>query len=131
MQGAQRIRVCFVEDEWAIAELLRMSADGEPDLETCGILPRADGLRAHIQQESPDVVVIDLTLPGVDPLIVVKEASAAGRPRFVVYSGYDDEETLDRVRAAGAFGFVSKRHDVDALLDCVRRVAAGERVENA
>jgi NarL family two-component system response regulator LiaR len=121
------IKVLCVDDSPDIGSLLQFAINRQADLTCVGCLPSCDELLLHVQRESPDVVVIDLTMPGKDPIVVMREMSKLWpQTRAVAYSGFDDPELVDRVVDAGAWGFVSKHEGVDRILEAVRRVARGE-----
>jgi DNA-binding NarL/FixJ family response regulator len=92
-----------------------------------GVLQSAEGLLAAVQDQKPDVLVVDLTMPGRDPLDAVREvARTYPGVRTIVCSGYDDHATVASALAAGAVGFVSKNADIDEIVATVQRVASGQ-----
>jgi len=63
-------------------------------------------------------------MPGREPLDAVREiARSHPEVRSVVYSGYDDQATIDCALEAGARGFVSKHAEIEVFIDAVRKVA--------
>src|SRR5678816_409097 len=89
--------------------------------------PYALPLTEECARVRPQVVLLDLHMPGTPPLEALKELSAAAPAvRVIVFSGLDDGETVDRAVRAGAWGLVPKVAATDAILDAIRRVAAGE-----
>jgi DNA-binding NarL/FixJ family response regulator len=122
----KRLRVLTVDDAPDLAEFIRRLVRREPDMECVGTLACADNLVQEAQRLNADVVLLDLSMPGVDPLSVCPDLLKAAECRVVVMSGRDDPETIDRVRAAGASGFVSKDADPGEILAGVRAVGAGE-----
>lgn len=100
-----------------------------PDLEIVGMTARASGLAERISQLHPDVVVLDLSMPGEDPLEVMRAIKASDPTvRFLVFSLRDDEETIERALAAGADGYAVKEGSFDELARTIRRVASGESI---
>jgi DNA-binding NarL/FixJ family response regulator len=121
------IKVVCVDDSADITALLSMVIDAQPDMESAATLHAADELPAEVARSQPDVVILDLTMPGRDPLEVVEElASNAPSTRIIVYSGYDDAGLTDRAIDAGAWGHVSKHHEIDMVLRAIRHVAGGK-----
>ena len=100
-------KVLVVDDDHAIAEVAAAVLVDGYEVVAAG---RADeGLRM-VGAEHPDLVLVDLDLPGVDPvqlLARLREAAMADLP-VLVMSASDDRHTRDRAAAAGATGFISK-----------------------
>src|SRR5438552_2900001 len=122
-----RIRVLCVDDSQDLCTMFAAFIDSEPDLENVGILNSADGLPEAIKHHRPDVVLLDLTMPGRDPLEALEEASKAHpESRIVIVSGYDDAERINTAIDRGAWGFVSKHGNAKQVIQCIRKVAGGE-----
>jgi DNA-binding NarL/FixJ family response regulator len=123
------IRLLVVDDSRDLLDVLRLTVRREPDIEVVGALESADRVLEVLGECGADVVLIDLTMPGKPPLEAVREVGERfPAVRTVVYSGYDDAETVRQAAEAGARGFASKHHDLQTVLDIVRRVAGGETV---
>jgi len=91
-----------------------------------GKLASADSLASTLSALKPDIVLIDLTMPGRDPLDAIKQATSQfPTTRFIVLSGYDDQAVVERAVDQGAWGFVSKHDDILLVLSAIRTVAAG------
>jgi DNA-binding NarL/FixJ family response regulator len=83
---------------------------------------------ASLATERPDVLLLDLRLPGMDGVTVARNLTAQGTgPKVMIVSAYAEQSDVDEAWAAGAHGYVSKAADVDQLADGIRAVAAGER----
>ena len=74
----------------------------------------------------PDVVLMDLRMPGVDGVTATGEIVAAGSAAVLVLTSFDEDELVEGALRAGAAGFLLKTTDAATLVDAVRRVAAGE-----
>jgi len=121
------IRVLLVDDQQLIRAGLRMLCESVPDMEVVG--EAADGATAVrlAEQVHPDVVLMDLRMPGVDGTTATSRILAR-RPsaRVVVLTTFDDDDHLYPALAAGACGFLVKDASPAELLDGVRRAAAGD-----
>jgi DNA-binding NarL/FixJ family response regulator len=121
------IRVLLVDDQQLIRAGLRMLCDAEPDLEVVG--EASDGREAVTLAEQlvPDVVVMDLRMPGVDGITATSRILAA-RPaaKVLVLTTFGDDDHLYPALTAGACGFLLKDAPPADLLDGIRRAAVGD-----
>jgi DNA-binding NarL/FixJ family response regulator len=118
--------VLLVDDSSDITRLYAKMVSAEADMECVGTLPSAEDLLKVAQQQRPDVVVLDLTMPGPDPLQVARALHEQWpQSRVLAFSGHNDEETLAAAYEAGVWGFLSKGGDAAELLAAIREVAAG------
>ncbi|MFB7882910.1 response regulator [Microbacterium sp. NPDC056057] len=74
----------------------------------------------------PDVVLMDLRMPGTDGVTATREIVAAGSAQVLVLTSFDEDELVEGALRAGAAGFLLKTTDAATLVEAVRRVAAGE-----
>jgi two-component system response regulator DesR len=125
----ERLSILCVDDNVELVEALRLLLTRECDYEWAGALFRADELVEVARDRRPDVVLLDVDMPGRDPLeIVVEVAAACPEVRIVVLSGHVHRDLVSRAITAGAWGYVAKTEGERAILDGVRRVASGEFV---
>jgi DNA-binding NarL/FixJ family response regulator len=123
------IRVLLADDQVLVRGGLRALLDAEPDIEVVG--EAGDGEEAERLASSlhPDVVLMDVRMPGVDGLAATRAISAApelGDVRIVILTTFDlDEYVFDALRS-GAAGFLVKDTEPVELVRAVRTVAAGE-----
>jgi DNA-binding NarL/FixJ family response regulator len=122
------IRVAVVDDQDLVRAgfvLLLRSADG---IEVVG--EASDGLEAieQAREHSPDVVLMDIRMPGLDGLEATRRLLAAGpgAPRVVVLTTFDLDEYVYEAMRAGASGFLLKSARPQQLVDAVRAVVAGD-----
>ncbi|MET8044908.1 response regulator transcription factor [Micromonospora sp. NPDC005215] len=121
------IRVLLVDDQHLIRAGLRMLCDAQPDIEVVG---EADNGREAIPLAGrlrPDVVVMDLRMPGVDGITATSRILAE-RPstRILVLTTFGDDDHLYPALTAGACGFLLKDAPPTELLDGIRRAAVGD-----
>ena len=123
------IKVLVVDDSPDITELLSYLIGVEPRLECVGCRQSADGLADDIHRLQPDILVLDASMPGKDPITALAECRIEFPGlRAVVYSGYDDSALIERVIDAAAWGFVSKREAPNVVVRAILAVAAGQVV---
>jgi two-component system response regulator DesR len=117
----KKIRVLHVDDNDDARTLLSVLLSQEDDLEEVGSHQNADGLRQLIQETDPDVLLIDLTMPGKDPIEAIQEARTAFPDlRIVAVSGSVDPRLLARAREAGVSQLARKTCDIGETLEVIR-----------
>jgi two-component system invasion response regulator UvrY len=121
------IRVLLIDDHPVVLAGYRRLIEAAPDLVVVAEAHTGEeGYFAYFEQR-PDVVVLDLALPGrsgLDTLqrIIKRDPGA----RVLIVSIYDNEAFVRRARDAGAKGYLSKRSAPPVLLESLRRVAGGQ-----
>ncbi len=123
------IRVLVVDDHEMVGAALDAVLARDPDLTVVGLA--ADGAEATelARRHQPDVVVTDFQLrDGQSPEWFDRIRAAADGCSILVLTGWATERSLLVALDAGASGFLSKEQPMDALVDAVHRVSAGEVV---
>ena len=118
------IRILLVDDDPTVRKGLRMRLLLASDVEVVG--EAGDGAEAITlaAELAPDVVLLDINMPGVDGIAACAAiAGSASSTRVVMLSLHDDEPMRERCRAAGASGFVGKQEASHALLPAIRATA--------
>lgn len=121
------IRVVLADDQQLIRTALRMVIDDIEDVEVVG--EAADGEEAVSLADDlrPDVVVMDIRMPGVDGIEATRRITAgSGESRIVVLTTFDDDDYVYGALRAGASGFLVKDMALDDILAAIRVVAAGD-----
>jgi len=120
------IRVLCVDDNELIAEAIHRRLRREPDFEWIGWLARASELAEVAARSMPDVVVLDVDIPGDDAFQAVRElARACPTARALMLSGHANRDYIEAAVAAGAWGYIFKSEDTDTIIDAMRQVAKG------
>ncbi|WP_159794256.1 response regulator transcription factor [Puerhibacterium puerhi] len=124
---ARRVRVVVADDEPLVRSGLRLILDAEPDLEVVG--EAGDGATAveAVRRLRPDVVCMDVRMPGVDGLRATELVlRLADPPRVLVVTTFEHDAYVVDALVAGASGFLLKRASAEAMVQAVRTVATGE-----
>jgi len=104
-----------------------MAISREPDLEVCGDAEGIGDALRFIEQQPPDLVIIDLSLDGEDGIELIDYIrSRWSAVKILVYSAHDEETFAGRVLRAGAMGYISKREAIPQVIAAVRQVLCGE-----
>lgn len=121
------VRVLLADDEPLVRSGLRLILDAEPDLEVVG--EAGDGARAVELARSlrPDVVCMDVRMPGVDGLRATELVLRLPQPpRVLVVTTFEHDGYVLDALTAGASGFLLKRAGADEMVQAVRTVAVGQ-----
>jgi len=121
------IRLLIVDDQSVIRAGLRTMLDAEPDIQV--VDDARDGLEAIVKAEElrPDVILMDVRMPGLDGIESTRRILAAGTAgAVVIITTFDDEEYLLASVRAGAFGFLLKDAGADLLATAVRTASRGD-----
>jgi DNA-binding NarL/FixJ family response regulator len=124
------VRVLVADDHPVVRSGIVGMLAGEPDLEVVGEAPDGEAAVTQARALAPDVVLMDLRMPGLDGVgataAVLRESG--GRTRVVVLTTYDTDADILRAVEAGATGYLLKDTPRDQLVAGVRAAARGETV---
>ncbi|HEU4560073.1 MAG TPA: response regulator transcription factor [Longimicrobium sp.] len=124
---AKQIRILLVDDHAVLRAGLRALLEAEPDFLVVGEAATGEEGVMKARQLLPDVVLMDLSMPGAGGLAAVKEISALGKEiRTLVLTMHGEEEHLLPVLEAGGSGYVNKRSADEELIEAIRTVASGD-----
>lgn len=123
---SRAIKVAFVEDHEQFREKLVELAGEAPNLELVGVYKDGPSALKGIPQVKPDVVVMDIQLPGVDGVECVRELKAAlPQVNFLMLTAYEDSDRLFESLKAGAGGYLLKRTSSTNLREAIEELHAG------
>lgn len=121
-------RVLVVDDHAVVRAGLKLLLDREDDIEVVGEAGSADEAVRAARQLEPDVVLLDVVMPGRSGIEAAPELlAAAPAARLLVLSMQDDPTYVREAFAAGAMGYVLKEAADAEVVTAVREVAAGGR----
>ncbi|MGC4111932.1 MAG: response regulator [Nocardioides sp.] len=125
------IRVVIVDDHAMLRAGLEQLLAAEPDLEVVG--KASDGREAVevVHEQRPDVVLMDLQMPGMDGVAATREIVGEQLADVLVLTSYSDAERIVGALDAGALGYLLKDADAEEVLQGIRAVARGESPINA
>ncbi|MET9390946.1 response regulator transcription factor [Streptomyces sp. NPDC006624] len=123
------IRVLLVDDDPLVRAGLSLMLGGADDIDIVGEAADGAEVEALVDRTHPDVVLMDIRMPGVDGLTATERLRGRGQaPQVVVLTTFHADEQVLRALCAGAAGFVLKDTPPAEILTAVRRVAAGDPV---
>lgn len=120
------IKVALVEDDEGIRSSLSALIRRAPSLRLAGDYPDAETALKEIPRRPPDVVLMDINLPGLNGVECVRQLkSAVPAVQFMMLTVYEDSDSLFNSLKAGASGYLLKRTASARLLEAIRDVYAG------
>ena len=123
------IRILLADDQHLVRGALAALLSLEEDLEVVGEVGRGDEVLQRVRELHPDVVLLDVEMPGLDGLAAASVLTTeAPDTRVLIVTTFGRPGFLRRAMESGALGFVVKDAPAEQLADAVRRVARGERV---
>lgn len=123
------IRVVCADDNKSVLDAIAIRLAQENDLSLLFSLLQADELVVRSKSAPPDVVVLDLDMPGLSPFDAIRTlAEEVGAARVLIFSGHLSHTTIDRAIEAGVWGYVAKSDGEDELIQAIRSVYSGKFV---
>jgi DNA-binding NarL/FixJ family response regulator len=121
------LRILLVDDHEVVRVGVRALIEHQPGMEVVGEATTVREAVSQTEQLAPDVVVLDIRLPGGDGLDACRQIKAR-RPdtRIIILTSFPDDEVLYDAIAAGADGYVLKQIGSDDLIHALERVGQGE-----
>lgn len=125
--AAVAIRVLIVDDDALVRTGLTLMLKGAPDLQVVGAVADGAQVQAAVGEHSPDVVLMDIRMAGVDGIDATRRLRARqDAPEVIILTTFDADEHVFRALRAGASGFLLKDTPPEGIVEAIRRVAAGE-----
>jgi DNA-binding NarL/FixJ family response regulator len=123
------ITILLVDDQELLRMGFRMVLDAQPDLEVVDEVGDGEQAVASVLAELPDVVLMDVRMPGVDGVEATRRIVASGsRSRVIILTTFDLDEYAYSALRAGASGFLLKDASPADLISAIRAVASGDAV---
>ncbi|MFC4497220.1 response regulator [Streptomyces ovatisporus] len=123
---ADPIRVLIVDDHQVVRRGLRTFLEIQEDIEVVGEAADGDEGVARAEELRPDIVLMDVKMPGTDGIEALRQLEQLGNPaRVLVVTSFTEQRTVVPALRAGAAGYVYKDVDPDALAGAIRSVHAG------
>ena len=121
-----KTRVLIADDHALVREGARQAIDGLPDAEVVALAEDGESALRLAQQHRPDVLLLDISMPGLTGIDVIPLLKrACPQTRIVVLSIHQKELFVQQALSAGALGYVLKTAPISDVIDAVRAVAKG------
>jgi two-component system, NarL family, invasion response regulator UvrY len=126
------IRILLVDDHAVVRTGFRLLLQSSPEVSVVGEAESGEAACQRYTELTPDLVIMDLAMPGMGGLEALKRIRARhAHAKVLALSAHDDPMHARRALQEGALGFLSKRSAPEALLEAVSAVAAGNRYLDA
>ena len=126
------IRVLIVDDHPIVRQGVRGVLASHPDIQVVGEADSASTLFAIVDSLKPDVILLDIRMPGQNGIEVTQRLKQDHPAlKVIILTTYDDDEYLFGALRAGAEGYLLKSASQEVLADSIRQVGRGERLLSA
>lgn len=116
----------LVDDHAVVRMGFRLLLEGTPDMQVVAEAESGEAALRRIDEAHPDVVVMDISMPGIGGLEAVRRIVARNAgARILVLSAHEDAMHARRLLKAGAAGYLTKRSAPEALIQAIRQVGQG------
>ncbi|MCS5506828.1 response regulator [Curtobacterium flaccumfaciens] len=127
VNGTTDLTIVLADDQELVRAGFRVILESEPGFRVVGEAADGAGAVEAVQELRPDVVCLDVQMPGVDGLEAARRIAALPDPPAVlILTTFDSDDALFQALEAGASGFLLKNASPERLIDAVRTVAAGD-----
>ncbi|MET7425654.1 response regulator transcription factor [Dactylosporangium sp. NPDC005555] len=123
------VRVLLADDQALLRATFRLLLDADPEIEVVGEASTGDEAVTNALRTRPDVVVMDIRMPGSDGIGATRRIAAApglAGTRVLILTTFETDEHVLAALRAGASGFLGKGVEPAELLQAIRTVAAGD-----
>lgn len=123
---SKKIHILIFEDNNGLRQSLRLLLEAEPSFLITGDFPNAENAAAIALELQPNVVIMDIDMPGVDGIEGIRAIKSA-RPdtQIIMHTVLEDPEKLFACLCAGANGYLLKKHSPLHIIDAIRDVQQG------
>jgi len=129
VEATEPIRVFVVEDQTKILKAQLRLLESQPELQIVGTALSGEAALEQLQQAAPDVVLLDLGLPGMSGIEVTRRIKQdLPRTEILIFTIFDEEDKVLEAVRAGASGYLLKGASADKIVEAIKEVCAGGTV---
>ncbi len=120
------IRVLIYDDNEVLRQSLQLLIEAEPDMDFLALMPNAETVEVDVAELKPDVVLMDIDMPGVNGVEAVRRiVKLNNRLPVIMLTVFDDNENIFNAICAGASGYILKRYATEEVPGAIRMVLTG------
>ena len=122
-----KIKVFITDDHYMVIEGIRSLLQHEPAIEWMGHASNAESCLAYLQQHQPDIILMDINMPGKSGIDLCKEVKEKYSSTFVIgLSTFNQQSFIHKMMENGASGYVLKNATQSELMEAITTVAKGK-----
>lgn len=120
----QKIRVVIADDNREFSEIMQEYLKQQPDIDLVGVAYNGEEVLALVNEEKPDIVVLDIIMPHLDGIGVLEKLNniQLRRPKVIMLTAFGQENITQRVVELGADYYVLKPFNMDVLINRIRQL---------
>ena len=123
-----QIKILLVDDHAVVRMGFKMLIEAEADIKVIGEAESGEGAVKLFQELKPDIIVMDITMPGIGGLEAIDRILAKDKnTKILVLSAHEDSVHPKRVLNAGAMGYLTKRSAAEELIKAIKSIHQGKR----
>jgi len=123
-----QIKILLVDDHAVVRMGFKMLIEAEDDITVIGEAESGEGAIKLFQELKPDIIVMDITMPGVGGIEAIDRIMAKDKnTKILVLSAHEDSVHPKRVLNAGAMGYLTKRSAAEELIKAIKSIHQGKR----
>jgi DNA-binding NarL/FixJ family response regulator len=116
----------LVDDHAIVRTGFRLLLENSPDIRVIAELDSGEAINQQAVELRPDVIVMDLSMPGMGGLEAIRRIKAKNAQiRILVFTMHDSSAFVDQALEAGASGYITKNNAPKVLLEAIRKIACG------
>jgi two-component system, NarL family, invasion response regulator UvrY len=122
----ERIKIILVDDHAVVRAGFRMLLSTEDSIEVIAEAERGEAACQLYQEKQPDVMVLDLSMPGIGGLETIRRiCNRDSHAKILVFSVHDERVYIERAMNAGAKGYITKHAHPEILISAIQKIAEG------
>ena len=124
---AKPLRIILVDDHAIVRTGYRLLLENDPGIEIIAELESGEQANQQARELNPDVIIMDLSMPGMGGLEAIRRIKAKSPDiKVLVFTMHDNVSFVEHAMDAGASGYITKNNAPNVLIQAVRKIAAGE-----
>ena len=121
------LKIILVDDHAVVRTGYRLLLENDPEIEVIAELESGEQANQQARELAPDVIVMDLSMPGMGGLEAIRRIKAKNPEiKLLVFTMHDNVSFVEHAMDAGASGYITKNNAPNVLIQAVRKIAAGE-----
>ena len=122
------LRVVLVDDHAVVRTGFRLLLESSSDIKVIAELDSGEAINQRFTELNPDVIVMDLSMPGMGGLEALRRIKAKNaKAKMLEFTMHDNIAFVEQALEAGASGYITKNNAPNVLLEAIRKIAGGEQ----